>query len=90
MNSKSAVAIGRSSSNNGYNSHRPGANGLSKILVLVLAHLTHVAAAPLKPYLHLLMLEEPEQADGGGLVLYMSVAVALVLLGGAFAGLTIA
>ncbi|KAF8857968.1 DUF21-domain-containing protein [Acephala macrosclerotiorum] len=90
MNSKSAVAICRSSSNNGYNSHRPGTNGLSKILVLVLAQLTHVAAAPLKPYLHLLMREEPEQADGGGLVLYMTVAVALVLLGGAFAGLTIA
>lgn len=89
MNSNSAVAIGRSSSN-GYNSRRPGANGLTKILLLVLAQITHVAAAPLKRYINLLKLEEPETEEGGGLVLYFSVAVLLVLLGGAFAGLTIA
>ncbi|KUJ12517.1 DUF21-domain-containing protein [Mollisia scopiformis] len=89
MNSNSAVAVGRSSSN-GYNAHRPGSNGITKILLLVLAQITHVAAAPLKKYIHLLKLEEPEPAEGGGLVLYMSVALALVLLGGAFAGLTIA
>lgn len=89
MNSNSAVAIGRSSSNVS-NFRRPGANGLSNILLLVLAQITHVAAAPLRKYVALLGLEEPEQAEGGDLVLYMSVALVLVLLGGAFAGLTIA
>ncbi|KAE8445134.1 hypothetical protein EG329_013736 [Mollisiaceae sp. DMI_Dod_QoI] len=89
MNAKSAVAIGRTKSN-GYNSYRPGANGFTKMLLLVLAQITHVAAAPLKPYIHLLLLEEPDAAEGSSMVLYMSVAVALVLLGGAFAGLTIA
>jgi metal transporter CNNM len=89
MNSKPAVAIGRSSST-GSNFQRPGANGLSKILLLVLAQITHVAAAPLKNYITLLKLEDPDEAEAGGLVLYMSVALVLVLLGGAFAGLTIA
>lgn len=89
MNSKSAVSIGRSSSN-GSNLPRPGVNGLTKVLLLVLAQITHVAAAPLKKYMALLHLEEPELVEGGDLVLYMSVAMVLVLLGGAFAGLTIA
>ena len=89
MNSKSAVPIGRSSSNG--SNYRPGANnGLSKILLLVLAQITHVAAAPLKKYITLLRLEDSEDVEGGSLVLYLSVAMVLVMLGGAFAGLTIA
>lgn len=92
MVSKSAIAEGRSSYN-GLNARRPAVQGISKLLFLALAQITHVAAAPLKDYIghakgaHI--KEHPDEEDPS-LWLYLAVAAILVLLGGAFAGLTIA
>jgi metal transporter CNNM len=92
MNSKPPIAIGRSSYN-GLNARRPAAQGLSKLLFLALAQVTHVAAAPLKDYLghskHAHVQLHADEEDPS-LWLYLAVAAVLVLLGGAFAGLTIA
>lgn len=92
MTSKPPTPVGRSSYN-GPNARRPAVQGLSKLLFLALAQITHVAAAPLKDYLghskhaHVKMHAEEEDPS---LWLYLAVAAILVLLGGAFAGLTIA
>lgn len=62
---------------------------LLKILLLVLGSFTRVApsyAAPVSP----LDDEQPNAVDDPSLWAYLGVAAALVLLGGAFAGLTIA
>jgi metal transporter CNNM len=92
MKSNPPIAVGRSSYN-GLNAHRPAVQGLSKLLFLALAQVTHVAAVPLKDYLghskHAHVLEHPE-AEDPSLWLYLAIAAVLVLLGGAFAGLTIA
>lgn len=60
-------------------------------------HVAGVAAAPLADLAHghvprLVMhpVDGPADADDASLLLYLSVAAILVLLGGAFAGLTIA
>ena len=92
MSSTSAIAAGRASYNS-FNARRPAVQGVSKLLFLVLAQITHVAAAPLKDYLghskkaHVKYHAEEEDPS---LWLYLAVAGVLVLLGGAFAGLTIA
>lgn len=65
--------------------YRPAVLGLAKLLFLPLA-----SAAPILTR-HVSILEEtPKSPDDPNLWVYLGVAVALVLLGGAFAGLTIA
>ena len=92
MTSKPPIAVDRSSYN-GLNARRPTVQGLSKLLFLALAQITHVAAAPLKDYIghskHAHLENHPDEEDPS-LWLYLAVAAVLVLLGGAFAGLTIA
>jgi metal transporter CNNM len=88
MPSKTSAGVG-SSNFNGSNTRRSGVQGLAKILFLVVAQLSHVSAAPIKQYFGLSKAEEPDPEDAS-LWLYLLVAAVLVLLGGAFAGLTIA
>ncbi|KAL2870443.1 putative DUF21 and CBS domain protein (Mam3) [Aspergillus lucknowensis] len=71
---------------------RPLVLGLGKLLMLSLSHLSLVSAAPTS---HLFSRRgpsevEPLPAEDPSLWLYLGVAAALVLTGGAFAGLTIA
>lgn len=87
MISRVAAAAGRQP-NNGYTSTRPAALGLAKILVLGLGQLSMTSATPVKKFLHITG-EEPS-TDEPSLWIYLTTAVILVLLGGAFAGLTIA
>ncbi|KAI9835864.1 MAG: hypothetical protein M1819_001762 [Sarea resinae] len=63
-----------------------------KILFILLAHLPYIRAAPLFQYGSILMADEPhsKKPDDPSLWIYLGTAVILVLLGGAFAGLTIA
>ncbi len=76
---------------NGFASSRPAILSLAKLVLFGVANLPPIRAAPLR-FLPATLLE----ADGGmpvdnaTLWVYLGVAVALVLLGGAFAGLTIA
>ncbi|KAK1146280.1 cell agglutination protein Mam3 [Aspergillus melleus] len=69
---------------------RPVVHGLGKLFLFTLAQLPLIAGAPTVPYLkrseevHALSPSDPS------LWLYLGVAAALVLTGGAFAGLTIA
>jgi metal transporter CNNM len=66
--------------------------GLAKILVLSLAQVPFVRAAPVHAS-HFFFAaddEEGKDPDDPSLWIYLSVAAVLVLLGGAFAGLTIA
>ena len=65
---------------------------VSKILVLSLAQVTFVHAAPFRvtDFLHGNSEDVPKPVNDASLWLYLGVAAALVLLGGAFAGLTIA
>lgn len=74
-----------------YLSSTPLVLGLSKIFVLAIAQIPLVRAAPIhaSTWLHTLK-EEGKEPEDPQLWLYLSVAAALVLLGGAFAGLTIA
>jgi metal transporter CNNM len=98
MNSDSAIA-GSQTIYNGYTAARPAILGLAKLLFLGLCQLSAVAAAPLSkvsgpPMMHLLKLvkddDSPANPEDPSLWLYLGVAAILVLLGGAFAGLTIA
>ncbi|KAF7507914.1 hypothetical protein GJ744_009948 [Endocarpon pusillum] len=77
---------------NKYLSQRPLVLGLARILVLCLTQLPFIQAAPLKvaEFIRTHLEDEPPTAGGASLWLYLGVAAALVLLGGAFAGLTIA
>lgn len=64
-----------------------------KLLVLLIGHLPFIHASPLylSAYSRVHTLEaEPLPAQDAALWIYLAVAAALVLLGGAFAGLTIA
>ncbi|KAI9650837.1 cell agglutination protein Mam3 [Ciborinia camelliae] len=92
MNSKSIVGSPRSSfTSNGYTSTRPAILGFAKILFLSICQITSVSAAPIATFLGIASEEDaPKDADDASLWLYLSVAAVLVLLGGAFAGLTIA
>lgn len=77
----------RSTYANPYLAGRPIALGLAKVLVIALAQLPAIAAAaPTRVWAR----HDEDPAGEPGLWLYLSVAVALVLSGGAFAGLTIA
>ena len=87
MVSRSMGVSGRQASN-GYASTRPVVLGLAKMLVMGLGQLSMTNAAPLKTLLHL--ADEESSADEPSLWIYLSTALMLVLLGGAFAGLTIA
>jgi metal transporter CNNM len=75
-----------------YLSRRPLVLGLAKMLVLALAQLPFVQAAPFNvaDIIRTNGEDGPDFADDPSLWLYLGVAAALVLLGGAFAGLTIA
>lgn len=77
---------------NNYLSSRRLVLSLSKILVLNLAQITSVHAVPFRvsELLHANSEDLPKSAKDASLWLYLGVAAALVLLGGAFAGLTIA
>jgi metal transporter CNNM len=81
-----------SASSNSYLAQRPLLLGLAKALCLSFGHLSGVQAAPLGISSLFTKKEEEERKPPGdpSLWLYLSVAAALVLLGGAFAGLTIA
>ncbi|PWY78353.1 DUF21-domain-containing protein [Aspergillus heteromorphus CBS 117.55] len=67
---------------------RPLVLGLAKLLVLTFANLPVIAAAP--TFLSQHTPNPPESPGDPSLWLYLGVAAALVLSGGAFAGLTIA
>lgn len=77
---------------NNHLSRRPLVLGLGKILALSLTQLPFVRAAPFLVADIIRAKDEdgPDSADDPSLWLYLGVAAALVLLGGAFAGLTIA
>jgi metal transporter CNNM len=64
--------------------------GLVRIFALLFAHLPIVNAAPSVALPIYTSAESPPAPTEPGLWLYLSVAAALVLSGGAFAGLTIA
>jgi metal transporter CNNM len=64
--------------------------GLAKLLFLGLCHVSSVAAAPVKGYFGILEEDLPKDPGEPGLWIYLGIAAVLVLLGGAFAGLTIA
>ena len=70
---------------------RPLVLSAAKLLGVVLTQLPLAQAAPMTwlPFLSLAE-EEPMPSDGPTLWVYLLVAIGLVLLGGAFAGLTIA
>jgi metal transporter CNNM len=75
-----------------YLSNRPLVLGLAKIIVLALAQTPLARAAPIYAFLASAK-EDPEEGkspEDPSLWLYLGVAALLVLLGGAFAGLTIA
>ncbi|KAL4922316.1 hypothetical protein BDW62DRAFT_172283 [Aspergillus aurantiobrunneus] len=70
---------------------RPIALGLGKLLMLSFSHLPLVSAAPTSQYFTSRVFEmQTTAANNASLWLYLGVAAALVLTGGAFAGLTIA
>lgn len=77
---------------NRYVSNRPLILGLSKLLFVTLAQTPLARAAPLFISTLVGAQEEPDpkSPEDPSLWIYLSVAAFLVLLGGAFAGLTIA
>ncbi|KAL1998765.1 hypothetical protein VTN02DRAFT_5604 [Thermoascus thermophilus] len=84
-----------SSRRNGYAAGRPIVLGLARVLVLLLSRLPLIAAVPTSFASHDLLrttekVEEPRPVTDPGFWLNIGIATALVLTGGAFAGLTIA
>ena len=77
---------------NAYLAQRPVVLGLVKILVLALGQIPLASAAPI--YISSLLFAPgdpvPKAPSDPSLWIYLGIAAALVLLGGAFAGLTIA
>lgn len=70
---------------------RPARHAVAQVFLLVLAHVSRATAAPLKHLLGWVDADEPpRRAPDQAMWLYLAVAAVLVLLGGAFAGLTIA
>lgn len=71
---------------------RPALLAIARLFFFACTQLPFINAAPTNPSFLLHAREEPEpkSPDDPGLWLYLGVAAALVLLGGAFAGLTIA
>jgi metal transporter CNNM len=90
MRSNSAGSVG--SRYNGYATNRPAILGIAKLLFLALCQVCHVSAAPLAELVGITRRGDdvPKDAEDPSLWLYLVVASILVLLGGAFAGLTIA
>lgn len=76
---------------NPYVTRRPAILGLAKVLLIAIAQLPIITAAP-TPFSGILSKreEDAKPSDDPELWLYLVVAAALVLAGGAFAGLTIA
>lgn len=89
MPSKPTTSVGQTNLN-GLNGQRTGIQGLTKILLLVVAQISHVAAAPVKQFLGLAKAKAEEPEEDVNIWLYLAFAAVLVLVGGAFAGLTIA
>lgn len=82
-----------SSKQSQYLARRPLVLGLSKVLFLALCQTTTVRALPVRVSQYLYNVADephPKQPADPSLWMYLAVAAALVLLGGAFAGLTIA
>ncbi|EXJ95251.1 hypothetical protein A1O1_00371 [Capronia coronata CBS 617.96] len=77
---------------NPYLALRPVVLGLANVFILGISQIPFVQAAPLHTFHLFSAAEAPEEKDPGSpsLWIYLTVAAALVLLGGAFAGLTIA
>jgi metal transporter CNNM len=74
-----------------YLARRPAILGLAKVLLLAIAQLPFVRAAPFHASANLFASQKDKKPpEDPNLWLYMGVAAFLVLLGGAFAGLTIA
>jgi metal transporter CNNM len=73
-----------------YLARRPAVLVLAKGLLLTLGQLPLIQAAPFHPALLFAKEKKGEDAQEPGVWLYLGVAASLVLLGGAFAGLTIA
>ncbi|KAJ5168845.1 Protein MAM3 [Penicillium canariense] len=72
---------------------RPIVLSLAKLIFLLFSHLPLAAAAPTLSLSHISPhrdSEPPKEADDPSLWLYLGISAALVLSGGAFAGLTIA
>ena len=92
MPTSSGRRSGVSSSPNAHRTSVPAALSLAKILVLGVTRLPLLRAAPasLREVVTVDGGEEPKSASDPGLWLYLTFAVILVLLGGIFAGLTIA
>jgi hypothetical protein len=89
MSSAQHMAVTPSSQ---YLARRPAILGLAKVLLLAIAQLPFVRAAPIhaSSFLFASQKDEGMPPDDPDLWLYLGVAAFLVLLGGAFAGLTIA
>ncbi len=88
---RGGVPASRATPHNGYTAARPAVLGMAKVLFLGLCQMSVAGAAPLKELLRIADDDDvPKDPDDPSLWLYMGVALVLVLLGGAFAGLTIA
>ncbi len=79
----------------GYTAARPYVFSMARLLILGVGQISATSAAPLLSLLPFKILAESEEEppmspDKPTLWIYLAVAIALVLLGGAFAGLTIA
>lgn len=70
--------------------NRPAVLGASRLLFAGLYQVCQVSAVPISQYVGLAYEGEEPDAEDPSLWLYLTVAAVLVLLGGAFAGLTIA
>ncbi|KAI9818929.1 MAG: hypothetical protein M1827_007750 [Pycnora praestabilis] len=75
----------------GYAASRPAILSIAKVSLIAIANLPLLRAAPLGFFPSIKITEdEPKDAEDPTLWIYLAVAVVLVLLGGVFAGLTIA
>lgn len=91
MSKPSSASSQPTTNSNGYLATRPAILGLAKLLFLGLCQVSYVSAAPVTQFLGITKeKDEPKDAEDPSLWLYLGVAAILVLLGGAFAGLTIA
>lgn len=72
--------------------NRPAVLGVAKLLFLSIYQVCQASAAPIAEFIGLAYEggDAPKDAEDPSLWLYLTVAAVLVLLGGAFAGLTIA
>lgn len=76
---------------NGYRPAQPQSLALAKVLLLGLSQLSSVTAHPIRTLFGIQEGDDlPKDPDDPSLWLYLLIAAILVLLGGAFAGLTIA